>query len=94
MPMLIDLMDFLMTLSHLLKNAVPASASVLLSSNTVLLSLGSKGKYPLASVKAEYRPKYTRYSDAPSQTMRLAAFQADTRVKHAVLNISKHSNEG
>lgn len=70
MPMLIDLMDFLMTLSHLLKNAVPASASVLLSSNTVLLSLGSKGKYPLASVKAEYRPKYTRYSDAPSLTVK------------------------
>lgn len=77
MPMLIDLMDFL-TLSHLFKNAVPASASVLLSSNTVLLSLGSIGKDPLATVKAEYSPKYTRYSDAPSQTMRLAAFQADT----------------
>lgn len=95
--MLIDLMDFLMILSHLFKNAVPASASVLLSSNTVLLSLGSIGKHPLASVKAEYSPyspKYTRYSDAPSQTLRLAAFQADTWIKHAMLNISKHSNEG
>lgn len=94
MPTLIDLRDLLMTLSHLFKNTVPASASVLLSSNPVPLSLNSIGKYLLASPKAEYRPKYMKYSDAPSPMMSLVAFQADTWVKHAVLHISKHSNEG
>lgn len=83
-----------MTLSHLLKSTVPASASVLLPSNPVLLSLKSIGKYPLASQNINYSPKYTKYSEAPSQMMSLATFQADTWIKHAVLHISKHSNKG
>ena len=94
MPTLIDLRDLLMTLSHFFKSTVPASASVLLPSNPVPLSLNSIGKIPLASLKAEYSPKYMKYSEAPSRTMSVAAFQADTWIKHAVLHISKHSNEG